>query len=385
MSHFLLNSPSSSSSCHLKRFFFLLLSLSFALGAPLAFAATAVPPKVSVVKEVYVNNSNDPEFDDATLQATWQEAGNDNVWLCKVDPNSGQFIPASGKGTLLGKAAPVLATFNGPEFGRNTAGLAIYYTGYDANKKFQNFRYENGKTVQITQSPVDLHVNIATNNSKDPFAKIINAEGTSKKNSEIKFSWISEDKPNERHPFPVAYAYQNSARWIPGENAIVTNMKDANGVRQIARYDVQTGATTILSKDKDDKVGAFFFNAPEYNNEKLFFGIVNANEFRIYRFINNAWTPIKSIFAPYGKFVGGEPVVYKNRTYIHYATNTLGKSGVYLSDIYGNRMLISKEDGKIIRQETESLVTQDSLFIYYSDYLNPVNEKTYVSKITISN
>lgn len=34
--------------------------------------------------------------------------------------------------------------------------------------------------------------------------------------------------------------------------------------------------------------------------------------------------------------VGGEPVVFKNRTFIHYGVTKPGKSSVYMTDLFGN-------------------------------------------------
>src|SRR5262245_31116917 len=78
-----------------------------------------------------------PEIWQEDPMMAWQDGNTNDIWVCKLDPATGDLIPKSGRGTRIGKAAPFegdwvwillfgkgeRGTLNGPEWGNSQEGV----------------------------------------------------------------------------------------------------------------------------------------------------------------------------------------------------------------------------------------------------------------------
>ncbi len=67
-------------------------------------------------------------------------------------------------------------------------------------------------------------------------------------------------------------------RWIPGKRSLILNIKTTGRVQQIYQYDVDTALLTQLTFDAGPKNYAYMWQAPEFNNDYIFFCTVEQSK-----------------------------------------------------------------------------------------------------------
>lgn len=335
-------------------------TLPLLLFTGVAFASGQPSPTVQITKEVQIGNTKaayyDPEISNGNNQITFMDQSL-NVWLGQLDPATGNLVN-NGYGVKIGKSSQVT---NGPEFGESSQGQSIYFNGNDDKGITQLFRYRNGKTEQITQGPSKYGGNLASKDIGDPNPRIgVGKDGVG--------GFIYENKPTEFHPVPVAKIGVKVPRWIPGELAIGTNAKDKNGLVQIARFDITNNQLSLLSSDGDNKQDAFFFKMPEKNGQMAFFATTDKGQIAVYETVNGAWTRVRTLNAPYGKYTFVEPFFYKNRTFLSTMVvdpKKPSQSVIYVVSLDGKIVLPVSEKTNLFRFDPEAYVVGEKFYLYY--------------------
>lgn len=148
-------------------------------------------------------------------------------------------------------------------------------------------------------------------------------------------------------------------------------------------YNTDTKILEQLTYDNGVKQFIFMWQAPEYNNEYIFFVQVDKKELRIYCKLDTngtgdfQWTAISSIPTPtaYPYIWSPEPFVHNRKSYIFMILSknsepiqTTTPTHIALVDISATEMTLLTDASSLprIRQNPEVFVTENGPFIYYN-------------------
>ncbi|MBI1347635.1 hypothetical protein GC163_15255 [bacterium] len=329
----------------------------------------------------------DPEFLPEERLMVWQ-AGDGDVWLCDVDPETGDMLPADGKGQYAGRAAPLLTkanpffdvTYNGPEFGVSQQGIALYYSQFDG---LDIVRYDVASQQIDFPTPANTKNTRALISSKEAtfpgtlvmYARIGNADNPAGK--QIFNEWFDDSQPDIIHAVPRIKAGTSGPQWIPGQRAIIAQYPDARGVEQVCRYDIDTEQFTLLSSTPGDKIDSFAFEAPEYPGEMLFLTLNQRKWLEVYRQHGEQWQRILRVTAPESTartssgLKSAEPVNYQGKTYITYLADdgdTITR--IALASLDGGINTWVSEPGTLDQFDPEGVVLDDNFYVYYYEGVN---------------
>jgi hypothetical protein len=323
----------------------------------------------------------DPEFWPEQNLMAWQDPEN-NIWLCRVDPALGTLLPADGRGQKLGVAASMIGTkvlpfrmvVTGPEWGVSQRGLGVYFFSIAENYRLVVTRVSVPQGVSEVLTPLDernLLGVFPSTDADDPQSRLIYAQASD--DFTLPRIWQEETDASTAEPFPNAAIGSNGPRWIPRARALVTNVVDADGVTQIARYDIDSRTTTNLTDGPGKKTDGCFFNAPEFDHESMFLCSIDFEAIGIYRQLDGQWTRIRTVTPPPLAATSPplhvssiEPAVYRGKSYIVYRCGGTGQSAACVASLDGklNAVVSTPTTRHIV--DTEAVVLGDALFVYYT-------------------
>ncbi|AEJ01721.1 hypothetical protein Nit79A3_1923 [Nitrosomonas sp. Is79A3] len=368
----------------------LLIALS---GLTLNAWAATVPPEVQVTKSEII----DFEFDQTHALLTFTDR-NSKLWIAKVDPVTGGFKPSNGRGLLVDTGAAFMADFgNGPEWLISAAGTEIVYTKYLPNQpqspataRVAHAVSNNGVWIpNFIDDEVAYASPLGNSDKDDPIPRITYQSSLQSRDSHP-FYWRELYAPASEELVPNTQGSVGSRRWVEGMRAVVfsSTFTNDNGVAetQCFLYDVDTKVLEQLTFDDGEKGAIFMWKAPEFDNEYVFFSMVNRNEIRVYRKIAETagadprWTAISSIVAPRAipNIWSPEFFTHNDKSYIFF---TLSPSPVILdmriptylalTDLSstGFRMLHNTKSLIRVRSDPELFVTSNGPYIYYNSYI----------------
>lgn len=332
-----------------------------------------------------------PSGEPVTPQVAWGDQDN-NLWLADVDPSTGRFIPEDGRGRFLGEAGPVLRTQNVSDWALSQEGPSVHFTGYDENGVFQMYRtfIEEGSPIreQITFGARPRYAAFPSRDPQDPVARILYLKALNMDTTYTVFGefWKYEDQPdNTEQQLPGPQVSDTDApRWIPGEQAVATKVVLDNGEQQAARYDILSGETTVLTQTPGIKRETWFFNAPEYGGEQLFYTIVGNEVVEVQRQIEGEWTPIRRITIPKEgdediELLSPEPFAFQGRTYIMTSASSGNRysdpSDMWVLSIDGAFKQRCNPEANIRRLAPEVFVSEaaGTVFLSYTTSFSPPN------------
>lgn len=207
----------------------------------------------------------DPEFFADLKMVVWQDPVTSKAWAATVVAESGQWVPGDGKGLKLGNAASMTGsatappTYNGPEWG--DSGDSIFFTMADADGFNQVARFARGAgTATLLTGGDQIHRNgvIPQLHPAGDRAAMLFFRGEL---ANLDFAWRWLDDTVD-HPFVGATSADPTPRWIPGDDAIAVLVADDAGFAQVARYDIHTEQTTLLTTDDGYKSDPFVSDDP---------------------------------------------------------------------------------------------------------------------------
>ncbi|WP_287131125.1 hypothetical protein [Candidatus Cyanaurora vandensis] len=322
----------------------------------------------------------DVEFDFIEGRIAWQDKQG-QLWVAKVDPVTGAFMPSTGQGRLIDTGlAGISDSGNGPEWAYGIDGPEIVYTKYTDSSRsafvLAHARNINGNwyTEVLPNLPLDQggYSPIGSQDLNDPDPRVKYQLGGPETGSQglayrslISPSWGIV-------PDPTA----DAGRWVEKRRSLIVTIL-VNGVRQVAYHEIDTGVLTQLTSDPGQKNNVFMWEAPEFNHELIFMASVNAETIDMYRFLNGAWTRFNSLKPPSPRpyLLSPEPLVYGGKSYVFalasngFKTSQREPSDVWLMAVDPANPLyrqVSNPDLVLVRADPEYFTTTLGPWIYYS-------------------
>lgn len=264
-----------------------------------------------------------------------------NLWLAWVDFQTGAFIPPDGRGQLLDVGAVPIAVYgNGPEWmSSSTWGSQIVYSRYVPG---QEGKPGQGTIAVATTQPNGTWTTTVLPNSVGRATPVgtLDESDTDPRVNYIKYDktglyWRKMSDAAVEHEIPVSDMTDgNARRWVPGTRKLIFHAVPRAGGRvprgsqenQIFTYDTDTGELEQLTNGADGYVGAFMWNAPEYDNELVFMTTPSGRQsVDVFRKVQTAgggmrWKVVKSVAAPASAglpyFWSPEPFVHNGHSYL---------------------------------------------------------------------
>ena len=376
------------------------------VGASLAQTQTPAPaPEVQVTTAAIPDNEYDSGKDGAPCTACNFGAGNsrfvfsdadNNLWVARVDPQTGSYIPADGHGLLLDTNAAAPTDYgNGPEWFDSASGSGFVYTQYlpgpphsDQTAVIGVATMANGAwTINILSGARGRASPDATKNPSDPDV-YINYVSAPKR----KLYWRKLSDINTEHELPISHLTDgNSRRWVPGTHKIIFQGHLADDPLllrdQMFTYDLDlppTEALEQLTNNPKGVLGGMMWQAPEFKNEYVFFTMEKERrKILVYRKLPGAdqvprWTIVKTIDSPAALpyFFSPEVFVHNGRSYIF---ATVSSAAAFFDRTIPNQIAISgvdplRLDARLLtdpavprlRLDPEYYVTAQGPFLYYT-------------------
>lgn len=340
-------------------------------------------------------------FGEGNAQLTFSD-NEGNLWLAKVDYDTGNFIPSNGRGVQLdGNTAKVADFGNGPEWVASKNGSQIVYTRYtdglppspETAQIAVLTRTASGWTKEILPNSLQRATPSGSTDLEDADPRINYVESTKEA-----VYWRRLSDPGTEVDMQISEVTGgNSRRWIPGTRKIVFQGHDPADRRlldQVFVHDTdRPGSLEKLTTDNVSKASAFMWRAPEFGNEFVFFTMANfRQEIWVYRELpvpgstRKQWTVVKKVLAPPNPsgeavrqfFWSPEPFVHNGRSYIF---TQVGESSRFFDrskpthlaimgiDPLRNdfRMLTqSGSNPERVRLDPEVFITSQGPFVYYN-------------------
>lgn len=385
-----------------------LASWAIALAAPAALAApvaAAQQRNESLVSDQY--DLIDSEFSQSLAMITWCDDSG-ALWVADIDRDTGQFVPADGKGTLVDPAAMTLQDLkiigNGPEWIDTSDGDQIVYTKFMPGEE-HNLATARMALAQRTEDGTWSHRMLApslrrnapysSHDPGDPLPRIsyIDPSGN--------HYWRDLREPSSEAMIPLMPKSRRSVRFVSGARDVVYAMA-VDGVSQVFLYSLDEGTTTQLTFDDGDKdlySVPWSWNAPEFDNDRVLATVVDGNELRIYRESDGAngeppgWNLVYRVYTPlHGGITSPEPFVYNGKSYVVFSGSkppSTEPTAIFLATIDPAAPMLVQITPDLpwrIRRDPEIFVTSSGPYIYYnrletsgSSFCIPCNEGVFRS------
>ncbi len=361
----------------------------------------AFTPHTVMVGDPAVNYAN-VEFTAAGQFMVWFEMtdqqGNGIVWHCGVDPQTGDLIPADGKG---------FRAFESTIYGRANPGLdadGAYYVGADRAGNLLLVRPTSPTSGEIQSLPTPPDVlRRAIYPTVLPgqvggyvfWIRDENAPGaTNPQNDWVELHYISLENPTEVHvverqtrPLRTGFAPMDSgfARWMRGKPALTYGFAAQDGTVQVRMLDLTlpNPVPQAVTDDPGSKIDPYgwFWNGQEI----LISGIDARARLHVYtrapgdpRFsLAESIVPPASGLSRPALAQSAEPMLFGGQAYIAYQINeagrsfwdvTFGKPGeIWLSTLRqspGQQWLLT--DSLAAKAEPEPFAGQTQVWVFYN-------------------
>ncbi len=355
------------------------------LAAPIAWAAPAwaIPGETLVTGQ---RDLLDCEFSQSRQKITWVDRSG-GLWIADVDPVTGMFVPADGKGILVDPAAMATSDIrlfgNGPEWISTATGDQIVYTKFAAGmpKTRTNARLALAQQVRDGSwryaflAPTNLAraAPYASNDRGDPLPRISYVGPNGNHYWRNLYDPTSEKRVADYPP----NQYFNAMRFAEGERGASFPMV-VEGVSQVFHYDLDTGVETQLTFDagqKDLTNRAWIWPAPEYGGARVMATVADNTELRIYREDPGQpeWVLVRSVRTPQGGIVNSpEYFTYNGASYVFFVASVPPAnfpSQLFLANIDPADPLLvqlTPDSPTRMRTDPEVFIADDGPYIYYN-------------------
>ena len=373
-----------------------LAMLAFASLSQQAWSQTWAPNETQASAE---SDLIDPEFDWSTGRVAWNDCCG-SLWVASVDMNTGLFVPADGKGVLVDPDSmnfqDAQKTKNGPAWAFSAGGDIILYQKYQGKHTKGNSRL--GAAFPLTPGASCTYVsadgqwcagNLGPNTVREaPYGSWVDNDPTpfmTDVDNKGNHYWRyvkdgSSEQPIPDFPpsnYPIRLPLCSDPN-VPGIRSLIYPVT-INGVQQVVQRDLNTGQVTQLTFDAGTKYQMYEWCAPEFNNELVFFTLVNNNELRVYRQLpdgngSRVWTVIYDQFAPSGdQMFEPHPMVYNGHSYINFDMQVPQhqyRTEIWISNIDASAPIfkrITPTTPLMTRTDPKWLVTNRGLLVYFNE------------------
>lgn len=334
-----------------------------------------------------------------------------NLWVAHVDPTTGAFIPADGKGVLVDTMAAFATDFgNGPEWALSQLGSQLVYTKYSvATVPPTPAEPQTAELAVASQSggvwaPVALDNGdkkqspLGTQDASDA-VPLLQYQDLAKVNT----FWRVLNVPHSQVKVPVKGYNAGSRRWVPGTHKMILSARGlqgtlANGFRAVFLYDADTGALEQITNEAANNQGAMMWRAPEYGGDFVFFTVRDGQQLVVYRQISNgdgssSWGVISTVAMPAATPYVWSPeyFVHNGKSYIFFQMNTTSDSSDMTQPSRIGMVGILPENAALVdltptnapdrvRMDPEYFITTQGPFIYYNRYKPQTDTKPFIGE-----
>lgn len=321
----------------------------------------------------------DPEIYSDLKKIAYQSIGG-KIWLHELDPLTGEFYSGSDGGLLIDSGAtPLINSFNGPEFGYDNNGWAIFYTK-PAGSTSQAWRATlSGNNItkeSITSGAIPRISILASKSSFSESIRLIFSKGASLNTGML--GWSDENEPGNEL---IIDSTDIGVRWADGTRKFFYIKQTGEKAGQIFLYNTENLSEIQITDDSEIKSYSYGWVAPEFN-ELIMMAVINDSSIGIYKDNGgNFWEKIITIDAPRSSnfsYIGSpEPFIAGNKSYISFVTKEIPtgtnyvNSEVWVTDIQSDenlRLMQRCDDGAPSQKRTdpESFTGENEVFIYYN-------------------
>jgi hypothetical protein len=375
-------------------------------GAALALAGISAHGQVFTPNETQASPEQDLIDYEFSLQRgglTWNDYDG-KLWLATVDPVTGLFVPPNGKGLLLDPDSMMFQdaqkTKNGPEFVSMAGGDVIVTTKFNGRHTQGNARIS--LSAPLTPTSVCSYISadgywctnflgpdvtrMAPYGSKvdnDPAPRITYVDNKGN------HYWRELLNPATERPivgmppnnYPVRHVVCNDPT-KDGVRGIVYPIADATGTPQVFYSNFDVNVPVQLTFDAGTKYEVWMWCAPEFNNELVFYTLVDQVELRVYRYLPSSdtdpqpWKSILSYKVAAGRQIfSPEPFVYNGHSFIFMSQsvrpNTTLRAEVWIASADPANQLfrrITPTNPAVSRTDPEVFITNNGPMIYYNSF-----------------
>lgn len=299
--------------------------------AGLAAGQSTFPPRGPDIPATPNSTMLDPEFNKKAKQLTWVDVANGDIWVASYDFETGNFIPADGRGVLIEAAVSVGGpypglgfTVNGPEWSLGTPTDYVVYTRTNASGD---------------PNPQNALIGVAYQNADGSWTrkslstpKLNGPYGSTNPNSVAKISYqdsrgthyvrTTVDPSSEvMLPGTRNVGLTPVARFADTAN-VVAYQVEYNGIKQAVAYDLDTNQLTQLTFDAAPKDQSWLFSAPEFGGALGLATIVDKSAVTLYAPVvgpdgTTTYQPYWTVTAPDGgQWYSLEPFAYQGHSYM---------------------------------------------------------------------
>jgi hypothetical protein len=331
----------------------------------------------------------------------WQSGNDNTIWMCQLDPQTGDLIPPDGRGTKIAVGAPftgnvlldvlfgigVHGTSNAAEWGFSQQGLGLYFTIEDENGVYQQAKclLKNAPNLQVEQltfgGTIDRLGNIPSTDANDPKVRLGYYEINQWRLTPPPDAFWQHDDPGAvKKRVPLDVFPPNGPRWIPGEHALLTYLYDADGTVQVASFNVDTDKSTFLTRAPGNHVDARILLDPDTGKQRYLVCLEDNHALAIYERVLKFWVKCRLIYPPPNAIADGAPdyrisqmkyFFYDGVLYIVYTVQSQFRPiplCIASADGITNRLL-TLAPWPLYHVDPEVYVGASNVFIYYEDAL----------------
>lgn len=333
----------------------------------------------------------DPEFLPEYSRMVFQEAGTRNVYVSLINPDTGTLLSADGKDLLVDTNIATLGatglTFNGPEWGLDSAGPAIFYEKTGGNGLVQVWRAQGVLTgpvqvQQFTSNAAGATSKLVRKDATRPTTKLVHRQASSATGAGP-LLWVDESDASQTFTVPGFVSTSYQVAWIPGTEDFVYVRFTSQTATELARYNTATRTSTVLTSEPGVKKNPAAFYAPELGGELVLSCVLDSTDLVFFRFNGSAWTRWTSftvpdvarpyLYSPEIFQVGGMTwfaVLMQNVN----APEGLTDGAIYVVNLGTNaaqRVIRRVDDGAVtglalLRNEPEPYEGSNEVFVYYN-------------------
>jgi hypothetical protein len=322
----------------------------------------------------------DPEIHSAERKVTWQD-GAGTIRVADLDPDTATLVPGS-EIVLDTGAYPPIETLNGPEFGWDSSGWAVFYTKVNGSvpSLWRATLSGNTATALPLTSGQRRQTVLATKDSAAASIGMLYVRGTI---ASGQMAWADEDTPAAETLFGLV---DDGVRWIDGTRKMALIPQGGTHAGKIMLYDTAAGSFEVVANDAGVKTYSYGWSAPEAGGRLRVLSLVDAQAVAIYeQAANLSWSRIATVQAP-GRSAGWvygspEPFVVGGRSYMSLVIgqNPGDGSKPYFNEVWVLGMdgvALRCDDGRpnVRRTDPEWFIGNDEVFIIYNIASNGIYE-----------
>lgn len=339
--------------------------------------------RISPAGQAYIDPEVSPMPNSALL--TYQAAGGD-IYLARLDPDTGLFVSSEGKDILIDTdGARPIETFNGPEFGYDATGWALYYAK-PHNDVVQIWRARlqtdgSVETTPLTSGPRH-QTQLVSRNGAAPQTYVAAIQGTWQNGNAVYFDTA---QPDVTVPFEIIENGIAGVRWVDQSYLITFSEREGANRGQVMLLDAASNSDPVMiTNDAGDKTDPYGWYATDFGQrELLVVAIVDNSAAAVYRNTGGDYYERIATLTPppdaqFSFVSSAEPFVVGGKSYISLviknATSNrdqFSDSEIWLFDLnddpatrYTERC-DSGEPG-LSRSDPEVFIGTERVFLYYN-------------------